>query len=359
MRHSSFLVLPLAATALILLSGCLGSSSSSTPAPSEANFNVTASGLAGLTVVSFSQHNGEVWAATDDGIYHTSDQGTSWQQRGLQGLHVQSLVSFDAQQFYALTIDAESNETTALYESLDGGESWQAIESEFEQPEVLYADTTNDYLYAAGQRAVAQSLDRGRSWELIDGEWGIIARTSALVINDINQQLWHGGQGSIENHYLRRLNLSTGAVMQWDNIFPNPATIKSIQFSPTDPDTTIVTGEGGIAIQRGPNANWETPLGNVDYRFYWDLIIDPEAPDHWFTAGWRKGDAAQPFILQYSTNNGQSWQRYTHEPDDHPYGVRSMLLLDQRENGNRVFLIGVSGGLEVGGGVLRVSVDLP
>lgn len=367
MPHLHFARFVMSAAALLLLSACLGSDSSPAPAPPEAEFNVTASGLVGLTVVEFMQHDGNVWAATDDGIYRTSDQGNSWQAVGLQGLHVQDLVSFDDQQFYALAIDAQDNQHTLLYESLDGSDSWQSIDSDFtdsdavdnSRPQVLFADASNDSLYAAGQRAVARSLDRGRTWELIDGEPGMLARTSSLIINDLNQTLWHGGQGSIENHYLRRINLNTGTVMQWDDIFPNPATVNSIQFSPTDADTTVVTGEGGVAIQRGENADWDTPLGNVDHKFYWDLIIDPLATSHWFTAGWRKAEAQQQLILEYSTDNGRNWQQYTHPPAEHPYGVRSMLLLERQNSDTRVFLLGVSGGLEVGGGVLKVDVSLP
>lgn len=367
MRYLHMLQLSLPIAALLALSGCLDSDSSPDPAPEEAQFSVSASGLAGLTVVDFMQHDQQIWAATDDGVYRSSDDGDNWQPAGLQGLHVQDLVSFDHEQFYALAIDADDNQNTLLYESLDAGDNWQSIENDFtdpdavdsSRPEVLFADPANDYLYAAGQRAVARSLDRGRSWELIDGEWGIQARTASLSINDLDQTLWHGGQGSIENHYLRRVNLNTGTTMQWDDIFPNPATITSIQFAPSDPDTTIITGEGGVAIQRGEDADWETPLGNVDHRFYWDLIIDPQEPDHWFTAGWHKAEAEQQLIIEYSTDSGANWQRYTHPPAEHPYGVRSMLLLEQQNNDTRVFLLGVSGGLEAGGGVLKVSVSLP
>jgi hypothetical protein len=367
MPYSRFSHFTLITATLCALSGCGSSDSTPEPAPPEAQFNITASGLPGLTVVAFMQHDGDVWAASDDGIYTSGDGGDSWQAAGLQGLHVQDFVSFDDQQFYALAIDAGDNQTTLLYESLDAGESWQLVANNFtdpdtvdnSRPQVLLADPANDFLYAAGQRAVARSLDRGRTWELIDGEWGIQARTSALAINDINQTLWHGGQGSIENHYLRRVSLSNDVVMQWDNIFPNPATINSIQFAPNDADTTIVTGEGGVAVQRGNNANWETPLGDVNHRFYWDLIIDPDEPDHWFTAGWHKAETAQQFILEYSTDNGRNWQQYTHPPADHPYGVRSMVLLEQQPDEGRVFLLGVSGGLDVGGGVLKAQVILP
>lgn len=366
-RHSLLII---ALLSLSLLSACLGSS---TPLPDSAgppdgtdNISFTRQGLEGIAVLDLVLHESTVFAATDNGLYRSADQGDSWQHLGLENGTLLSLAVLSDSHLLTTVAYPNTSGEHLLYQSRDGGDSWTTLDHDFgkservdaSQLEILLYDEHNGVLYGGGQAAIARSYDEGMTWELINGDWGLVATTSAMALHQQYQEFWHGGQGSIENHYLRRFSLSNNDQDNWNHIFPNPSVIKSIQFHPEEPDQVIVSGEGGVGISRDHGSSWQTPLGDVDYAFYWDVIINPNNPQQWFTASWRKNEDHQQLILEYSEDNGDSWAQVAHPATDQPYGVRSMLLLPGQESGRKVLLLGLMGGSHQGAGIMKVTLDL-
>ncbi|RUO25940.1 hypothetical protein CWE09_04225 [Aliidiomarina minuta] len=347
---------------LISLSGCLGSSTplqgSSQPPNDSDIVSFTQQGLDGIAVLHLVRQGSAILAGTDNGLYISSDLGASWQHLGLEGGTLLSLVVLSDSHLLTTVAYPNNNNGIRLYESRDSGNNWKTLEHNFAELEMLLYDADNGVLYGGGQAAIARSYNEGVSWELINGETGLAATTSAMALSPVYQEFWHGGQGSIENHYLRRFSLTGDGQDSWNDIFPNPSVIKSIQFHPNEPDHVIISGEGGIGISRDHGTNWQTPFGDVDYAFYWDLIINPDNPDQWFTASWRKNQDTQQLTLEYTKDNGHSWTQVNHPATDQPYGVRSMLLLPERENGRKVLLLGLMGGSHQGAGVMKVTLDL-
>ncbi len=111
-------------------------------------------------------------------------------------------------------------------------------------------------------------------------------------------------------------------------------------------------GEGGIAFSADQGNSWRNLLGDVNYRFYFDVVFDSNHNNRLYTAGWdKKFDEPQPLILQWSDDQGASWQRLQYEaPANFFGGVRSMLLV-QQQNQTYLYL-----GL-FKGGVMRVSIN--
>lgn len=364
-----YLLVP-ALISLTLLSGCFGSSTppqGHTRPPNHSDIvSFTHQGLDSIAVLHLIHHNSIIFAGTDNGLYRSTDKGASWQHLGLEGGTLVSLAVLSSSHLLTTVAYPNDNNGHSLYESRDGGNSWKTLDHDFaksdtasnSQLEILLYDAHNAVLYGGGQAAIARSYDEGITWELINGELGLAATTSAMALNQEYQEFWHGGQGSIENHYLRRFSLSNDEQDSWSTIFPNPSVIKSIQFHPNEPSHVIISGEGGIGISRNNGDTWQTPFGDVNYAFYWDIIVNPDNPDQWFTGSWRKNQDNQQLILEYSKDNGYSWTQVAHPDSDQPYGVRSMLLLPERVNGRKVLLLGLMGGSHQGAGVMRVTLDL-
>ena len=97
-------------------------------------------------------------------------------------------------------------------------------------------------------------------------------------------------------------------------------------------------------------ANWTTLIGDVDYRFYFDVAIDPLTPATFYTAGWDKNwDTPQPLIFEVPNDGGQRWKKYRHNDPSLFGGVRSMIAVVE-DGKTRVYL-----GL-YRGGIMKVTI---
>jgi hypothetical protein len=94
-------------------------------------------------------------------------------------------------------------------------------------------------------------------------------------------------------------------------LLPPPAAIKGITFDPGDPSHVLASGEGGILQSRNNGATWTRPLGDVDYRFYFQTVFDPQDARIIYTASWAKEfELPQPLVFEISTDSGASWAAY-------------------------------------------------
>jgi|GEM_PF-183585 len=111
----------------------------------------------------------EIWAATDNGLYHSSNLGESWEKRfsgvGDKGRKVLSLVAEKADGKGSLFIGTEEG----LFQSSDGGKHWERGGAELSNAEVdfLAMDPREGILYGALPMGVFRSRDLGKTWERI------------------------------------------------------------------------------------------------------------------------------------------------------------------------------------------------
>lgn len=206
-----------------------------------------------------------------------------------------------------------------LYETVNGGANWLPVDNDFggglenEGIWALHYDPASGRLYATGQDALAVSEDVGRSWELLAGTWnGVSPPTTALNLNAATGHVWFGGQNAIEQMKLMRHDLTSGTTTQFSTfLLPAPAAIKGITFDPSDPNHLLACGEGGILQSRNNGATWTRPLGDVDYRFYFQAAFDPRDARIIYTASWAKEfELPQPLVFEISTDSGASWAAY-------------------------------------------------
>ena len=117
------------------------------------------------------------------------------------------------------------------------------------------------------------------------------------------------------------------------DLMPAPASIYAVRFAPDNPDSIYVSGEGGVVHSSNNGQSWQTMLGDKNYRFYFDIAIDPANPQRLFTGGWNKQfDEPQPLIIEWSDNGGATWQQYQYPAAASFFGgVRSMLLVQEQQ----------------------------
>lgn len=352
MNMSKNMVLSLSIFLVLLLSACGGSSD--LPKPS---MTLEYEGLDGRIITRLYQDEQNLLAATDRGLY-LKQQDSTWQLAGLEEREILD-VAVMAPGHYLATTELLSGDVLEyrLFETLNGGQSWQEITHNFggdEGPEAIYGlhyDADNRALYATGIESLAASYDEGRSWVLLEGLWHAFGQRKAIVKrNPATNEIWFGGQNAFEQLVLRVYSLDTGELRGYSDLLPNPSVIYGIQFDPARPDWVLVSGEGGVLSSSDRGANWTTLIGDVDYRFYFDVAIDPQNPNRLYTGGWDKNwDSPQQLVFEVSADGGANWKQYAYSDPTFFGGVRSMISVVEKGK-TRVYL-----GL-YRGGVMKVTI---
>lgn len=337
---------------VLLLTACGGDD---LPKP---DITVAHDGLEGRIITRLYADEQILLAATDRGLYRKASAQSAWQSGGLIDREVMD-IAIIAPEHYLATTEYQHNETVEhrLFETRDGGKNWQEIAHSFggdESTEAMYGlhyDDDNNALYATGIEALGVSYDEGRSWQLLSGIWqGFGQRKTIVKRNPATNEIWFGGQNAFEQLVLNAYSLDTKELRTYRDLLPNPSVIYGIQFDPARPDWVMVSGEGGVLASSDRGANWSTLIGDVDYRFYFDVAIDPLMPTTLYTAGWDKNwDTPQPLIFEVSKDGGQQWKKYRHSDTALFGGVRSMIAVVEAGK-TRVYL-----GL-YRGGVMKVTI---
>lgn len=296
-----------------------------------------------------------ILAGTDQGLY-IKTPGGQWQPNSLPSGDVLD-IALVSDEHYLVALresDEEGIFNDRLLESTDGGQTWQDLEHNFggDEPEGIYGlyyDNYNNALYATGLQVMAASYDFGRSWQVLTGEWGGFGQRNSIVRhNPATNEVWYGGQNAIEQMVLERYSLDSQELESFPGLLPSPAVIYGIQFDPENDLGVYVSGEGGILKTEDNGEQWRTLIGDVDYRFYFDLALDPNDPQTLYTGGWDKGENLQPLIFEVSSDDGETWEQYPHPSEDLYGGVRSILATTE-DNATVVYL-----GL-YGGGIMKVT----
>ena len=129
---------------------------------------------------------------------------------------------------------------------------------------------------------------------------------------------------------LRRYDPSSGESVLMSRLLPSPSTIKGITFDASNSDRILASGEGGILESLDNGANWENLLGDVDFRFYFRVVLDPEDGRTLYTAGWDKiFEEPQPLIVEVSRNDGATWEKHNLDNPELFGGVWSLMAVSE------------------------------
>lgn len=359
---------------VLLLSACFGSSSTPAEQPEPPvggdiiRYNHL--GLADFAVESLYHAGDSVWVAGDDGIYVSrnldarNEDEAGWALQ-LDGYHFIHINGFDATTLFALGLP-EGSDHAELYRSTDGGGHWSLIKHNFgTQGDVvassitrLLPDPETGYLYGVGADLLAISYDQGNSWEVLSGEPGLIARNFAINLHPQRNDLWWGGQNAIEQLLLHRFSLNDQTQESWQALLPSPSTVEAIVFDRSNSDRVFVGAEGGIAVSNNYGNEWQVVLSPDHHIFYMAIVQSQRFPEVWYSARWEKANQEHQLTFKYSTDRGNTWQRNVHPAGAGREGMRDMVLLSNAQDGQDVLWLGLQSGNWVGGGVMRVGVDL-
>ena len=206
--------------------------------------------------------------------YRTNDAGLTWRSFPLPVNEEGTLSAYDEQVLYYTTYDK-------LYETTNGGDSWQEKANDLYIKSVVFADEST--LFAATHDRVVKSTDGGSNWETALAEEDIEHWSSIVFINE-----------------------STGFVRSGGKIMKTEDQGRSWEVVFSDEEVYI----GGFQFI-------DTNLG-----FVWSLEIDYDTPVEFYR----------------TTNGGDSWERIQRQNNQ---SKLSPLFLDSERGwasyGNRVY----------------------
>ena len=314
-------------------------------------------GLDGKTVNEIKIAGSTLYVATTAGLYKIEGVWTEndFESVGFENKNVEAIEISGDGTIIASLFDKTGAEPPGLFKTNDDGATWTQINSDFggEYAEPIfdleYHPHNQNVLYAAGFSVVASSADGGSHWEPKFGDWGGFATGLSVVeINPLDNRIWAGGQGAIENGTL--ISSVDGIEWQsWNDLVENPTVVKEITFSDLD-ERQIFTGwEGALLKTDDGGSTWQTLIDSEETRFFFGIALRPADPQKVYAAGWLKTPNPQPLLILSSNDGGDSWKE-TRYPDEQYGGVLDMQL--KRDNGQDVLILGLDKG-----GVYQVTIN--
>jgi len=320
--------------------------------PADDNFELKSLGLSGIRVNELRLMGNDLFAITGDGIYKTDiTTAAPMELVGLKGKHILTAALLSDTELLASHRDAENNieAEPILYHSTNGGVTWEVLAHNFggEAKEPIFHFDWNpsqpEVLLGTGYQVVAKSTDKGITWEPIWGDFDMFANRMRAFINPPKpNDVWTGGQGAIENGYLVHLR-NEEEINFWNDLVPNPTTVKKVAFDSHTPQGIYVGWEGELSRTTDEGQTWEMLIDrHEESHFFFGIGFSTANPQLVVAGKWAKTDEPQPLELFYSLDRGNTWK-----VKDFPqvaYGGIHDLIVKSESGKERIFV-----GLDKGG----------
>ncbi len=259
----------------------------------DGGYTFAGSGLAGKTVYALVCNGaGELFAGTSaDGVYRSTDQGTSWVQSnsGMLGTGVSAIAVQPVTDHLLLASDQ-------LYISTDAGVNWTPIPGAPAYINGLLIQPVTRYYLAATGNGIFRSTDFGTNWTLVTGGLAISSFTNLTV--DEQGRLYASSQGGVFR--------STDNGANWHDI-NDGLTNTSVRVLARNNHDTLFAGTSTAGLYRSGDLGltWRSLAQPGINTFVGGVgVLNPAIALSTIIMGTGRG-------LYLSTNNGDTWTELT------------------------------------------------
>jgi photosystem II stability/assembly factor-like uncharacterized protein len=259
-----------------------------------------------------------LYAATGDGIARLDESGGAWSV----GL---SLAGSGAQ---CLAVDPADPDTAyaglrdgGVRQTRDGGRSW--VDCALPEPAVfsLAVSPADGVVYAGTEPSrLFRSVDGGESWSALDAllelpsrpTWSFPPRPWTSHVRWIAPSP-HDGDLLLVGIELGGLMRSSDRGATWEDHRPGAQPdVHSLAWHPSAAGRAYEAGGGGAAFSSDAGETWQPADDGRDRNYTWSVAVDPDDPDCWYVSASTGPFAAHgrrdPQARIYRRRGGEPWR---------------------------------------------------
>jgi photosystem II stability/assembly factor-like uncharacterized protein len=259
-----------------------------------------------------------LYAATGDGIARLDEAGGAWSvEQSLAGSGAQCLAvdPADPDTAYAGLRDGGVRRTR------DGGRSW--VDCTLPEPGVfsLAVSPADGVVYAGTEPSrLFHSVDGGESWSALDAllelpsrpTWSFPPRPWTSHVRWIAPSP-HDGDLLLVGIELGGLMRSSDGGATWEDHRPGAQPdVHSLAWHPSAAGRAYEAGGGGAAFSTDAGKTWQPADDGRDRNYTWSVAVDPDDPDCWYVSASTGPFAAHgrrdPQARIYRRRDGEPWR---------------------------------------------------
>jgi len=333
---------------ILIIVGC---GTDSNPNEIEMNWGIVELNESQILSVSFSDNI--LFAGTENGAYKLNiESDIEWEEIGLHSdtTDVTKIISLNSEHIFAtLRYDTIRNEDKVLFESTDGGSSWEGWTLEITGASNSYSylyfldyDNNDPNVLYGYSGYILRSNNTGQIWEQI-----FTGNVSEFlyVSKDHSNQIWTGGWNNTFSPYLAKS--SDGGenwkVLNEEISFNTDSNVYAVAVHKED-EEAVLAGFGGatnaanvIRKSEDGGGSWETVLNGYNIR---SLKNSDLQLNRVYASG--RSPQGQLFVA-ISDNYGDSWEIETYE--ESPAGIQTNDMVVTEVNGNETIYFGTNKGV--------------
>ncbi len=193
-----------------------------------------------------------------------------------------------------------------LARSLDGGNTWNVIDSDFPIRDVKIDPNNTKKVFAVGESGyIFISTDLGETWQSTSptySDW--FSYWSEIAISPFNSNLVFIGANDLSEHLLK----STDGGYTWQSFVVNGiGRLWFIKFHPTDSNKVYIGGENGVFYSSNAGSSWQQitqGLPSSPYTSFEGMAFKPSNPDTVFLVCANSSSSNKVFM---SKDGGITW----------------------------------------------------
>jgi photosystem II stability/assembly factor-like uncharacterized protein len=283
-----------------------------------------------------------LYIASEDGIWTSADRGENLNpvNSGFVARSIRSAAELSGNRLF--TIDSEVGDGTAVFESNDGGETWNRIEAAgLDGIHLTHIAGFSDILVASDANRVYLSKDDGRSWTAIVTSSGLSDNElQSARINQV-QIVGRSGQPLILTATDQGLFESGDLGKQWRKVLAGGSPeITDIYFSTPEGGRVLLRSTEAMYLSNDGGQTWERLCVPVDLAEVNDVAI-PASNDAPILFATKKGllesrnhDTAWVFHSEELPLSTVTSVAYDRTQSAHAYALQFGNIFETRDGGN-------------------------
>ena len=291
---------------------------------------------AGIYAFAFNPNTGQIYVATDNGVYRSKNYPSFWERTsGPPKNHVSSLSVANNGDIWAIT--GENKTLNNVYLSTNNGNTWVTKNNGLpDHVNSIAINPVNDYLFINGSQGLFRSANRGDSWVMVTNDMnissilitasgGIYLRSKGIYYSSDNGDTWTEKSNGLPDNTVKSLTLGRDGTLYagiflkglycstdgGDTWLPSSNRTKGYDTEITisdDGSIFVSTVSEGVSKSTDDGDTWTEVNNGLNVKHTGAIIYNPITKDIFVSAGVKYANSYKNTNIYRSTDLGLSWR---------------------------------------------------